>query len=159
MVIGGGMGKRGFTLIEIIIIVVVIGILAAVVVPKYLDLTRETEKKVAEDLVGKMRSALTIYHANWFAKQKGTWKNFRDNITIPTFVKIEGDDLGVTGNEPLIIEKRTLARFINDNPVSIKDYATDGAGRRIRFAFKNGAILDLHYDREKPAIVADFIGF
>lgn len=152
------METKGFTLIEIIIIIVILGILAAFVVPKYLDLTKESEKAVAEHLVGSIRSALTIYHANWFAKQKGTWKNFRDNISIPNFMKIPGDAMGLTGNETFILEKRIASRFTIDNPTSIKDY-DQGGGRHLRFEFKSGATLELYYDREKPAIDAVFTGF
>lgn len=151
--------ERGFTLIEIILLVVILGVLAAIVVPKYLDLSKSAEKAVAEQLVGSMRSALTLYYSNWMAKQKGTWKNFRDNISIPNFVKVVGDQMGLTGNETLILEKHMTSRFVNDQPSSIKDYAQDGSGRHLRFVFKNGAILDIYYDREKPAIDAVYTGF
>jgi len=154
------MQTKGFTLIELVIIIVILGILAVVVVPRYLDLSKETERKVAEHLVGTMRSALTIYHANWLAKQKGTLKDFRDNISIPNFVKVRGDNMGMTGNEALVLEDRTTSRFLIDNPSSIKDYALDGgAGRHLRFIFKSGASLDVRYDREKPSIDVDYIGF
>lgn len=153
------MNRNGFTLIEIIIIIVILGILAAVVIPKYLDLSRTTDRAVAEQLVGSMRSALTLYYSNWMAKQKGTPKNFRDNISIPNFVKVSGDGMGLTGNETLILERHMTSRLINDSPSSIKDFAQDGSGRHLRFVFKNGAILDVYYDREKPAINADLTGF
>ncbi|MCX8118069.1 MAG: prepilin-type N-terminal cleavage/methylation domain-containing protein [Desulfobacterota bacterium] len=153
------MEERGFTLIEIIILIVILGILSAIVIPRYLDLSRSSEKAVAEQLVGSMRSALTLYYSNWVAKQKGTLKNFRDNISIPNFVKVAGDAMGLTGNETLVLERHMTSRFVNDQPSSIKDYAQDGSGRHLRFVFKNGAILDIYYDREKPAIDAVFTGF
>lgn len=153
------MNRKGFTLIEIIIIIVILGILAAVVIPKYLDVSKTTEKAVAEQLVGSMRSALTLYYSNWLAKQKGTPKNFRDNISIPNFVKVSGDGMGLTGNETLILERHMTSRFVNENPSSIKDYAQDGSGRHLRFVFKNGATLDVYFDREKPAIDASYTGF
>jgi prepilin-type N-terminal cleavage/methylation domain-containing protein len=153
------MNKKGFTLIEIIVIIVILGILAAVVIPKYLDLSKTTEKAIADHLVGTMRSALTLYYVNWIAKQKGTLKDFRDNISIPNFVKVPDDSMGITGSETLILEGHMTSRFVTDNPSSIKDYTQDGSGRHLRFVFKNGAILNVYFDREKPAIDVDYTGF
>ena len=41
-------GQKGFTLIEIVMVLVLLGILAAVAVPKYFDLQEEAEKAAAK---------------------------------------------------------------------------------------------------------------
>lgn len=149
---------KGFTLIELIIIIVILGIISAIAIPKYLDAKKAAEKAVAEGLVGAMRSALTIYYTNWIAKNKGTFKDFRDNISIPTFVKLNNDSMGLTGSEALVVDKSITTRFAEEKG-SIRDYATDGSGRALRFDFKSGGILNIYYDREKPAINATYTGF
>ncbi len=56
--------QKGFSLIELVIIIVILGILAAVAIPKYQDITSEAKDASARAALGGIRSGVMIFYAN-----------------------------------------------------------------------------------------------
>lgn len=75
--------QKGFTLIELTIVIIVLGVLAAFAIPKYMDLDKKARIASVKGLAGSIRSAATLVHSVAMTA-RGLGESITDSVNIGT---------------------------------------------------------------------------
>ena len=115
--------NKGFTLIELIIVMVILGIMAAVAVPRYLDSIANAEESAEDAVISAIRSGLKQYANNSLVDNgRATWP------TNP-FDALSEKPAGFT-NDDNLADIDGEWTFVDDNPNMIGNTGTgDGIGK------------------------------
>lgn len=85
--------RKGFTLIEVLVVAVIVAILAAVAIPAYNGYIQSSKEKVARNTAGTVAATLAAYYSEWqntkadlddaSAGAGETWTHGNVNVQMP----------------------------------------------------------------------------
>ena len=92
--------NQGFTLVEILIVVVILGILAAIVIPQFSDASTQSKVSSAASSIQTMRSQISLYKIQ-HNDTAPTLLEMNADVTTPGSSVMTGqtDELGAAGTE------------------------------------------------------------
>ena len=75
--------NKGFTLIELMIVVAIIGILAAIAIPRFAQMLEKSREGSTKGNLGSLKSAASIYYGD----QQGIWPTTLNSFSVYGFSK------------------------------------------------------------------------
>ena len=144
---------KGFTLIELMIVVAIIGILAAIAIPKFAQMLEKSREGATKGTLGSLKSATSIYYGD----QQGIWPSTLNTYSVYTFSKYMDNVSAV----------KVTAAFVPGAPSPVGNLVTvttEGSTPTAAFTgwlydSTNGSVYVNSTVRDSKAIPYSFYGF
>lgn len=82
--------QKGFTLIELVVVITILGILAAVALPRFIELTDQAHRASVEGVSGALATSVALVHAQWMAAGQ--------TVAVTDLIGFGNDDVDVSAN-------------------------------------------------------------
>ncbi len=121
--------RKGFTLVELLIVIAILGVIAIYAIPKYQSLTFEAVLSEAKAQLGVVRSALSIY----YARHEGHYPDTIDGSLfadgqVPTVTIAEGNYTSFIPVTATLISSNAVVTIVRADGMVIPPDITNAGG-------------------------------
>ncbi len=91
--------KKSFTLIELLFVIVIIGLLAVIAVPKFVNLTTNAKNASIKSIITSVQDSIDNIHAKWLVNEDYIWDpdgDGKSNLNTEGYPKMLDDGKGET---------------------------------------------------------------
>ena len=130
--------KRGFTLIELVVIIVVLGILSAVAIPRFVDLSDQAKLAALKGILGNLRSAIHLYSAENLARGVAKASSYPPNASLYACLENTSTDSDLPADP---IGNSSTVTYSTTTP--LKGQA-DGTAGGYKYNYQTGEVIVNH---------------
>ncbi|TVO38624.1 prepilin-type N-terminal cleavage/methylation domain-containing protein [Vibrio algivorus] len=132
--------QSGFSLLELIIVIVVISLIAVIALPKYLNIVEEAKKSSVEGVAAGYAAAVLSARSQWEVNRRPKKQSGRSNYN---YVELDGSPLWLTDNEA-----SGLSGYLNGYPMSVRE----GNSEYTTTITNEGCVLLMEYLLQNPPL-------